>query len=313
MLQESQLVAVSEPIVEIAWASAMQSKGHAAAHRVRHLALHRVRKDALCVSSRTPGWNRKPLRRSPSQVVNICIRPSRPLLCPDDVDTRTRVFFVAAFAWTWLWQAPITLGYEGGFWLVLAAAAAIGPSLAAVAVTQGKVLTTIRPRGQMRWYLLAFLAPPLVKALSLGADVAAGQALPEQLLALPALGAMILPPLGEELGWRGFAYPAMADRLGRVRAAATTGMLWALWHLPTAFWPGANPADFPLYFVAVTGAGIWMAWLYERAQRSVLVAIIAHMALNAGLVASGSQVSLALAWAAIGTACAVSLASPCDD
>lgn len=225
------------------------------------------------------------------------------------MDARSGLFFCLAFGWTWLWQLPMTLGYEGGLWLLFAGLAGIGPSLAAIVLTRGKVLGTLRPRGHARWYLVALAVPPLARALALGGDAVFGQELPTSLITLPFLGALLLPPLGEELGWRGFAYPRMADRMGRARAAVGTGLLWALWHLPTAFWPGARPVDFPLYALAVTGAGIWMAWLYERAQRSTLVAVLAHAAINAGIVASASRASLAVVWAAIGVASTVALAS----
>ncbi len=223
------------------------------------------------------------------------------------MDRRTCAFFLSAFAWTWLWQAPMTLGYEGSYWVLFAGLAAIGPSLAAVVVTRGRVLRTLRPHGGWHWYLLAALVPPLARAAALGLSTLGGSALPSSLLVVPAAGVVLLPPLGEELGWRGFAYPRLAERVGRARAAITTGAIWALWHLPTAFWPGARPADFPLYFIAVTGAGIWMAWLYERAGRCTLVAIVAHASLNAILVASASRASLALIWALLGAVAAVSL------
>src|SRR5277367_2852598 len=56
-------------------------------------------------------------------------------------------------------------------------------------------------------------------------------------LALLAIPRFFLPnllggPLGEEPGWRGFAFPRLQARLGPLPACAVIGFLWASWHLP---------------------------------------------------------------------------------
>ena len=38
--------------------------------------------------------------------------------------------------------------------------------------------------------------------------------------------------MGEELGWRGFAYPVLEKEFGPVKAVLINGLLWALWHFP---------------------------------------------------------------------------------
>jgi membrane protease YdiL (CAAX protease family) len=54
-----------------------------------------------------------------------------------------------------------------------------------------------------------------------------------------------LEAIGEELGWRGYLLPRLAD-LGRVRAGLISGLLWATWHVPliyiaAAYHGGAGP------------------------------------------------------------------------
>ncbi|WP_336251118.1 CPBP family intramembrane glutamic endopeptidase, partial [Stomatohabitans albus] len=39
-----------------------------------------------------------------------------------------------------------------------------------------------------------------------------------------------LPALGEELGWRGVLYPALAERIRPRYAHLVMGTIWGLWH-----------------------------------------------------------------------------------
>jgi len=47
--------------------------------------------------------------------------------------------------------------------------------------------------------------------------------------------------LGEELGWRGFLFPTLHDRLGFHGACLISGLIWALWHFPEILWTDWNP------------------------------------------------------------------------
>nr|WP_281023941.1 CPBP family intramembrane glutamic endopeptidase [Mobilicoccus pelagius] len=54
------------------------------------------------------------------------------------------------------------------------------------------------------------------------------------LVALTAVAGLLVTcvlALGEEIGWRGWLWPALRP-LGRLRAAAAGGVIWAMWHLP---------------------------------------------------------------------------------
>lgn len=62
-------------------------------------------------------------------------------------------------------------------------------------------------------------------------------------------------------------------------------MLWALWHLPTAWFGGAPDAiGFALYALQVIAFGMVMCWLFDRSGRRTLSAVLAHIGLNLGLV-----------------------------
>lgn len=227
-------------------------------------------------------------------------------------------FFALSFAWTWAFQFPVVLGIvQPALALPMFALGAVGPSLAAVVVarSRGELGRLFRSSGRVRlhWYLVAVSVPLLLLALAAAAALSLGAAPPAIWLIVPTIGIIVVPAVGEEIGWRGYAYPQLADHYGELRAAVVVGVLWALWHLPTAFLDGADLLGFVPYAIAVAGGGVWFAWLYERAGRSVYVAILAHAAINARLIALPDGPEAKAAWVvlnvALGIACGVSLAN----
>lgn len=102
------------------------------------------------------------------------------------------------------------------------------------------------------------------------------------ILALAAI--MISTPVqaGEEIGWRGFALPRLASRLGLPAASLLLGVLWAAWHLPLFFIAGTDSVgqSFPVYLLAVTALSAAMAWLYWRSGQRLLLVMLMHAAVN---------------------------------
>ena len=87
---------------------------------------------------------------------------------------------------------------------------------------------------------------------------------------------------GEEIGWRGYALPRLADRFGLGPASVVLGIIWATWHLPLFFIPGADTLgqSFPLYLLQVTALSVATAWLYWRTGGSLLLVMLLHAAVN---------------------------------
>ena len=87
-------------------------------------------------------------------------------------------------------------------------------------------------------------------------------------------------PLGEEFGWRGFAYPRLERRYGAVVGSLILGSVWGLWHAGMLFTPDplrALPAATVLvYMLQLALWSVVMAWLFERGGRSIAVAIAVH-------------------------------------
>lgn len=229
------------------------------------------------------------------------------------------VFFAAAFGLSWTcWLAAALGGLGTGGARTLLYAGALGPGVAGVAV-----LMSVRGRDgwveisrsaldfrrlNAGWVLFVVLFYPAVTAFGVlleraltgrGPDVATASALAASPAALPAflLWVLLLGPLPEELGWRGFALGPMQRQWGVPLASLTLGVLWAVWHLPLFLVDGtyhrrlglATPS-FWAYEVSVVALSFVFSALYNGNGRSVLAAILFHFVLNltGSLVQSGA-------------------------
>lgn len=110
------------------------------------------------------------------------------------------------------------------------------------------------------------------------------------LLMLLAIVASTPSQAGEELGWRGYALPRLASRMGLARGSVLLGIIWAVWHLPLFVIPGTDTTGQPFapYLVSVTALSVAIAWLYGHTRGSLLLVMLMHAAINntAGIVPS---------------------------
>jgi membrane protease YdiL (CAAX protease family) len=200
------------------------------------------------------------------------------------------LFFVLAWGLTWMLAVPAAtawMNHETPASLALACAglSAFGPLIAALVLSArerrlGDVFG--RWRTNPLWVSLSLAAPFFIHLAATAVYAALGGH-PSQWVHPPTTGeqiaALVVFPLGEEFGWRGFAYPRLVARLGLVRGALFLGMGWGLWHLMYSVTPqaagfdpflfGFTMAELPLYSLLI-------AWVFERANRSMAVALAFH-------------------------------------
>jgi membrane protease YdiL (CAAX protease family) len=107
---------------------------------------------------------------------------------------------------------------------------------------------------------------------------------------MPAWITLALAPVLEELAWKTYGTDALTSRMNVLWTSLVFGVVWVLWHVPLGFIKGyyqAEVVDEGLihtlnYTVSLIPFVILMNWLYYRAGRSVLVAIVFHLAANFG-------------------------------
>jgi membrane protease YdiL (CAAX protease family) len=80
-----------------------------------------------------------------------------------------------------------------------------------------------------------------------------------------------LSATGEELGWRGFLVPALAERMSFTATAIVSGVIWTAWHVPLIVFGGYNAGTSTLYAilcfaVMVVSISFPMAWLRLRSD-----------------------------------------------
>ena len=105
---------------------------------------------------------------------------------------------------------------------------------------------------------------------------------------------------GEEIGWRGWLLPSLAERHGMARATVITGTVWYFWHFPILL-GGASTALW--FLIAVAGISTLLSLLWLRSGGSVVPAAIAHGSINAPFYFFGTGLPGAqdqLAWQAMG-------------
>lgn len=100
-----------------------------------------------------------------------------------------------------------------------------------------------------------------------------------------ALVILVVGPLPEEIGWRGYLLDRCQVRWSAVTSGFAVGLVWATWHAPLFLMPGyfANfdfaPDPIP-FAVSILLVSIVYTWVYNNTARSVLALIGFHFMEN---------------------------------
>ncbi|HVG47532.1 MAG TPA: CPBP family intramembrane glutamic endopeptidase, partial [Rubellimicrobium sp.] len=194
------------------------------------------------------------------------------------------VFFTVALGFSWAAFVPYARAEDGIPWFTF------GPAIAAILMAaliggwsalKTLLASVIRWHVAPVWYLVALGLPFLIQLVAVwlnprfGAPAPNWSAIPPlaQVLPMVALFAVFSGPLGEEIGWRGFALPRLLERHSALMASLILGAVWAVWHLPLIL-----VDDFTTYgaFMPVIAA-IVFTWVHQNTRGSVLLAILMHV------------------------------------
>jgi membrane protease YdiL (CAAX protease family) len=141
------------------------------------------------------------------------------------------------------------------------------------------------------WYGVAILGPFVLTLAAIALHVALGGQTPglgALIGALPtvvfvSVYMLIFVALGEEVGWRGYALPALQARHGAFVASVMLGAMWALWHVPQFFNPATLYSDLPfvLFLAYLIPFSILITWVFNSTGGSLLMAMLVHAVMNA--------------------------------
>jgi membrane protease YdiL (CAAX protease family) len=219
-------------------------------------------------------------------------------------------FFLMAYAFSWIMLIPYVLSVwgilPGDYTFTFVLNPFVGPTLAAfimTGLTEGKAgiarlrLRIKQWRAGWQWYVFILLGIPvmlLIGVVVMPGALASFQGLkPLILVSYPITFLAVFfggGPLGEEIGWRGFALPRLQARFGPLGGTLLLGILWVFWHLPHFLTPaqGGGPGtglatfvtNFPIFTLMVLAMAIIFTWVFNHTRASIFTAILTHAGIN---------------------------------
>lgn len=120
-----------------------------------------------------------------------------------------------------------------------------------------------------------------------------------------ALFILIIGPLPEEIGWRGYLLDRLQSRWSALLASLLLALVWVSWHFPLFWLPGyfeafgSDPPRLLDFFLGIGSVVIIYTWVYNNTNRSVLAVILFHFMQNltgemTGLADEARQVMIVL-------------------
>jgi membrane protease YdiL (CAAX protease family) len=217
-------------------------------------------------------------------------------------------FFGLAFTLSWLIWIPLALAYFdiGPLHIPESTSAVVRllgvlmPAVAAIVLASryggGQALRGLLSRLGFwrvgwRWWLAAVLVQPLLLLLTgliwnlVSPSAGLTPALPISVsMFVVNVIFLLIATLGEEIGWRGVALPALQQRYSPLRSSVILGLLWAIWHIP--FWLLLD--TFARYgwvyvgmnFLLVLPFTVYITWFFNHTRGSLLLPVMSHLTFN---------------------------------
>jgi uncharacterized protein len=150
--------------------------------------------------------------------------------------------------------------------------------------TSAKRALNISKQSGFGWYFIALLFMPLVGVLEFlalrltGVVVPLPQIIPSETLFL--FVAFFIAAIGEEVGWQGYAYPALRSRLGALSTALLIGTIWALWHVIPFVQLGRTTEWIVWHSLSAVAMRIIIVWICENTSNNIGTAVLFHTMIN---------------------------------
>jgi membrane protease YdiL (CAAX protease family) len=94
---------------------------------------------------------------------------------------------------------------------------------------------------------------------------------------------IILGPLSEEFGWRGYALPRLQAKFNALVSSLILGFVWAVWHIPQFLIPGNGmfyKTPFLTFVPTVIAATVLFTWVFNNTRGSLLAMLFLHTTMN---------------------------------
>jgi membrane protease YdiL (CAAX protease family) len=217
-------------------------------------------------------------------------------------------FFALTYALSWLIWVPLVLSHfeigpfriPEGVSNVVRLLGVLMPATAALWLTaraggrsQIKSLLgrlTIWRVGWQWWAAAGLVHPVLLLSIGLAYNWLGGDPPVTSVPPVPPVALAVnvffltLATLGEEIGWRGVAFPALQQRHSALTSSVILGLVWATWHLP--FWLLLDTyAQYGLGYLAlnyllILPMSMYITWVYNHGRSSLLLAVAFHITFN---------------------------------
>lgn len=237
---------------------------------------------------------------------------SQNLIKPDSIMKELIVYFSLVYLLTWLcWAPSFSIEFSHLTQTILLNLGNFMPSLLAIILVistrkkekvLGMISRVFKLRFSIFWYLFAICLMPAILGMAyLTTNFMIGLEFKSLLLPIilpnlwpliPLVGYFIAVqgPLGEELGWRGYALPKLFQLFNPFKSSMILGIVWAIWHFPKFFLDGSIQfeladaygvmmalAGYTLYTILLT---LMITLLFVKTNGSVWAAMLFHAMSN---------------------------------
>ena len=178
-----------------------------------------------------------------------------------------------------------------GLWLVMWVPGLVG-LVCSLMFTLPKRSFGLTVVGRMEWVVFAVVSPGAILLLAYVPAWVTGLAdfnlggVSVRPLPFMLVGAF-LRALGEEIGWRGFLFPALRSIWAFNQSALVSGIIWAAWHFPAIIYGGLpyNSSGLPIWYelttigITIVAMSYVLSYARERSG-SVWIAALLHGVFN---------------------------------
>lgn len=148
-------------------------------------------------------------------------------------------------------------------------------------------------KGKLFWKLFAFLFMPLVLFVSyivshylFSVEYTLEWFKTPLLIPIVYFYILILGgPLGEEIGWRGYALKELLNKFNPFVASLILGVIWTCWHIPAFFIEGSaqEGISFYLYFINTIVLTLFITILFIKTKFRISSGLYFHASANFAL------------------------------